>query len=102
MKLYISGPMTSYPLFNFPAFNEAERVLTGAGFEVENPARKGIVDQWEWSDYLKYDLAKMLGCDAVATLSGWVASEGAWLEISTARALKMSIRPVEEWLGVKP
>lgn len=89
--------MTSYPAWNFPAFNEAARVLRAAGFEVENPAEKGIHDGWSWEDYLRYDLKKMLDCDGVATLDGWVASRGAWLEVSTARALGMSVRTVAEW-----
>lgn len=99
MKLYCSGPMTGIPAFNFPAFNEAERLLILAGFEVENPARKGVLDSWSWADYLRYDLKKMLDCDGVATLDGWVDSRGAWLEVSTARALGMSVRPVAEWCG---
>ena len=98
-RLYLSGPMTSYPLFNFPAFNEAEKKLRAAGFEVENPASKGIVDGWDWVDYLKFDLTQLFRCDAVATLEGWVESRGAWLEVSTARALGMSIRPVDDWIA---
>lgn len=102
MRIYCSGPMTSYPLCNFPAFNEAERVLVAAGFEVVNPARLGEHETWVWADYLKRDLAAMFECDAVATLEGWVDSRGAWLEVSTARALGMSVRPVADWLAPEP
>lgn len=96
-RLYLSGPMTGIPAFNFPAFNEAEALLIRAGFTVENPARKGIVDGWDWADYLKYDLVRMFDCQGVATLDGWVESRGAWLEVSTARTLGMTVRSVAEW-----
>lgn len=97
MKLYISGGMTGIPQHNFPAFNAAEALLKKAGFEVENPAKNGIVPGWAWEDYLRLDLKLMLDCDAVATLDGWIDSRGAWLEVSTARALGMSVRSVAEW-----
>ncbi len=96
-RLYVSGGMSGLPAMNFPAFHEAEAMLRKAGFEVVNPARLGEHATWEWSDYLKRDLVEMFECDAVATLEGWVDSRGAWLEVSTARALGMSVRTVNEW-----
>jgi hypothetical protein len=101
VKIYISGAMSGLPLSNFPAFHEAEAMLRQAGFDVVNPARLGEDSTWDWSDYLKRDLVVMFDCDAVATLDGWVDSRGAWLEVSTARALGMSVRPVSDWC-VKP
>ena len=99
MRLYCSGPMTSYPLLNFPAFNEAEKKLLAAGFEVVNPARLGEHASWDWADYIKRDLVEMFTCDGIATLDRWVDSRGAWLEVSTARSLGMSVRPVDEWIA---
>lgn len=96
MRIYCSGPMTGYPGWNVPAFNEAERLLRAAGFDVENPARRGV-ELGTWEEYLRHDLKLLLDCDAVATLDGWVDSRGAWLEVSTARALGMSVRPVADW-----
>lgn len=100
MKLYISGPMTGYPDFNFPAFNAAAKSLSLAGYEVENPADKGIVDGWNWEDYLRYDLIQMLQCDGVALLDKWEESKGAVLEERTASAVGMSILHVSEWLDL--
>lgn len=91
--------MSGIPAFNFPAFNDAARLLMKAGYEVVNPADNGVVEGWNWADYLRLDLKLMLDCDAVATLDGWVDSRGAWLEVSTARALGMSVRPVADWVG---
>lgn len=44
MKVYIAGPMTGLPEFNFPLFFEAEELLKGHGFEVINPAREDGID----------------------------------------------------------
>jgi hypothetical protein len=99
IKVYISGPMTGLPGHNFDAFNEAERRLRAAGFDVENPAEKGIVEGWTWEDYLKYDLVRMFECDAVATLPGWQDSRGANLEVYNAVQLELTVDSVEGWLA---
>lgn len=39
MKVYIAGPMSGIPEFNYPAFNTAEGQLFVAGFMPLNPAR---------------------------------------------------------------
>lgn len=95
-RLYISGPMSGIPAHNGPAFRAAARVLRAAGYDVEDPSANGF-DEMPWEDYLKHDLKQMLDCDGVATLDGWVDSRGAWLEVSTARAVGIPVRPVAEW-----
>lgn len=37
-RIYISGPMTGLPDFNFPAFHDAAARLRERGHEVANPA----------------------------------------------------------------
>ncbi|WP_319942079.1 DUF4406 domain-containing protein [Pseudomonas quasicaspiana] len=37
-RIYISGPMTGLPDFNFPAFAAEANRLRGLGFDVVNPA----------------------------------------------------------------
>ena len=90
-RVYISGPMTGLPGFNFAAFDEAAAVLEAWGWEVENPAEKGIIDGWTWADYLRYDLARLVECDGVVLLPGWEASKGARLEHHVATELGMWI-----------
>ena len=35
-RIYIAGPMTGLPDFNYPAFNAAAARMRALGFEVEN------------------------------------------------------------------
>lgn len=91
-RIYVSGPMSGHQDFNFPAFNEASAQLRSAGYEVENPADKGVIEGWEWEDYLRYDLVKLLACDEVVVLPGWEQSKGAQLEVHVALSLRMPVR----------
>ncbi len=103
-RLYISGAMSRLPDNNFPAFDEAERLLREAGYDVENPATKGEIEGWTWDDYIRYDIIKLAECDGIANLPlptpDWI-SEGRELENHIGRALKasMTILTVEEWLA---
>jgi uncharacterized protein DUF4406 len=99
VKLYISGPMTGIPDFNFPAFEKAVEQLQAAGYEVMSPHWHGSeLGDAGWAEYVRRDLIDMLGCEGVATLPGVENSRGATLECHVARELGMEIRPVEEWL----
>jgi len=97
MKLYVSGPMTGLPEFNYPAFDQAASELRRAGHEVCSPHEVEVQETWE--DYLRIDLRLLLGCEAVATLPGWESSRGASLECHVARCLGMTIAPVEAFLA---
>lgn len=90
-RLYIAGPMTGYPEFNFPAFNAAAATMRAEGWHVENPAEHGIVDGAEWGDYLRYDIGRLATCEAIMLLPGWSRSKGAGLEVTIARQLGMPI-----------
>jgi hypothetical protein len=96
MRAYLSGPMTGLPAFNFPAFHEAARFLRSQGHEVVSPAELDEADDVKpgmrpWAEYLRRDLAALLGCEAVAVLPGWRDSKGASLEVHVASALGMPV-----------
>jgi hypothetical protein len=89
-RIYISGPMTGLPDHNFPAFHQAAEVLQTMGWAVENPADRGIVIGWVWSDYLREDLRMLTYCDSIMLLPGWQQSRGAQLEVHVAKQLGLT------------
>lgn len=96
-RLYISGPMTGFADFNYPAFFRAERGLILSGYTTSNPAQYDPVPGETWEDCLKRDLVDMFQCDGVATLPGWKLSRGARFEVRTARTLGMPVMPAKAW-----
>lgn len=93
MKVYVSGPMTGIPEYNFPAFAAAATALRERGHEVVSPHELNPVDgaPMPWSWYLRRDIAALVECDAIATLPGWRTSKGATLEVHIAAALGMDL-----------
>lgn len=94
-RVYIAGPMTGYPLFNFPAFDAATEEWREAGWDVVNPAeeqrKRGEPVDLPWSHYLRHDIRHVSTCDAVAFLPGWRDSKGATLEHHIASSLGMDL-----------
>ena len=105
MKIYIAGPMTGLPEWNFPAFFEAEEQLIALGHKLVNPAHNdGATVQealdsagsssapnnpWRW--YMRRDLPHVLEVDALCVLPGWRKSKGASLEVHVAKAIGLPI-----------
>lgn len=95
-RIYLAGPMTGIEDFNYPAFHaEAER-LRELGYHVENPADHGMIDGYEWADYLRLDLQKLITCEAIALLPGWDKSKGARLEYHVATELGMQVHTASQ------
>lgn len=106
MKIYLSGPMTGIPDYNFPAFDTAADHLRAMGHEVFNPAENDRENGFDFTGTqgheaaehgfdlrkaLKQDLAWI--CDhaeAIALLDGWSASKGAMAEVTLAAALGLT------------
>ena len=102
--VYIAGPMTFYPEFNFPAFQAAASELHDMGlrsvFHMANGTPPDPEDAAPWSVYLRVALRKMLdSADAVVVLPGWRESKGARLEVHVALELGM---PVVEYPDLRP
>lgn len=100
MRLYIAGPMSGLPEFNYPAFREAEAVLRALGYAVESPHHNGETDcgtvySWDW--YMRRAIAQLITCNGVALLPGWEMSRGATLEHLIARGLDMPTKPMFDW-----
>ena len=101
--VYLAGPMTGYPEFNFPAFKTAARDIDEMGVSAVYCTAFGIPPAPEearpWSDYLRDALRLMLSCNAVVVLPGWRESKGARLEVHVALELGM---PVVEYPDLRP
>lgn len=79
-RIYLAGPMTGLPEFNYPAFHAEAARLRALGYHVENPAENDHPPCGSWQGYMRQAIRQMLTCDTIALLPGWVDSRGATLE----------------------
>lgn len=115
--VYVAGPMTGYPGFNFPAFDAATKALREDGWWPINPAdhdramgftgegMTGAEDLQErgfnLAEALLWDLQKVAEANAIYLLEGWRESKGARAEHALAVALGKEIieQPGKRLLG---
>jgi hypothetical protein len=90
-RIYIAGPMTGHPDFNYPAFHEAAARLRAQGYTVLNPAENPVPACGTWQGYMRMALAQLVTCDCVALLPGWIESRGALIERKLAQVLHMRV-----------
>ena len=92
-RIYIAGPMTGLPDFNYPAFNCAAERLRGLGFDVENPAENPEPHCGSWLGYMRMAIRQLSHCDGVVLLPGWQNSRGARIEHQLAHQLGLIVVP---------
>ncbi|WNN93984.1 nucleoside deoxyribosyltransferase [Arthrobacter phage Nitro] len=114
MRLYLAGPMTGYPRWNFDSFERGASVLRSSGFEVISPAEADLAEGFDPDApahhftrehllaALRRDAEMVLASDGVALLDGWRHSKGALAERALARAAGLPARPVALWLADGP
>lgn len=90
-RIYIAGPMTGLPDFNYPAFHAAAQRLRTLGFEVENPAENPEPKCGTWLGYMRMAIRQVALCDGVAMLPGWQQSRGARIERQLADSLGLRV-----------
>lgn len=97
-RLYISGPMTGIPDYNYPFFNNVAVALRALGFDVVNPAElhpnPGSVS---WEECLREDIAALMYCDTLVLLPGWMGSKGANLELQVAQSVGIDVLHYENF-----
>jgi hypothetical protein len=112
INIYLAGPMSGIPEFNFPAFMDMADYLRQRGYNVFNPAEHDIErvghdfsteaktgDAEDAAKYgityrkcLKADLTWICDqADAMYMLTGWEKSKGCQAEHSLAKALDIPI-----------
>ncbi|HXE63254.1 MAG TPA: DUF4406 domain-containing protein [Bryobacteraceae bacterium] len=100
--IYIAGPMTGLPNYNFDAFNSTAAKLRHEGFHVLNPAETdGGSTAQSWGYYMRKALRMLVQADVVALLPGWRNSKGAQIEVYVARALDMPLVDAERLEPIK-
>ena len=97
-RIYLAGPMTGLP-GTTSRFPRRSRAPAQPRYQVENPAEHGEIPGFEWADYLRLDLQKLLTCQAIALLPGWMDSKGARLEFTVATNLGMRALHAEHITG---
>lgn len=105
-RIYITGPMTGLPLFNFPAFDEAQKQLREMYPEcyIISPANidRNYYPCHDWESntlpagfklcrMLLVDLEALSQCCVLYVLPGYERSKGSAVEIAFARALGMPL-----------
>lgn len=95
-RIYVAGPMTGLPDFNYPAFHAAAARLRAEGHHVENPAENPAPACGTWLAYMRLALAQVATCDAVFMLPGWRESRGARIEHGLALDLGLEVRDFKE------
>lgn len=125
MRVYLAGPMTGLPQFNFPAFDAAARHLREQGYEVISPTEldspehraaalassDGRIDDYKnatgetWADLLARDVKVIAegGVEAILVLPGWERSRGARLETFVGAALcGLTVHTYDPEVGLGP
>ena len=97
-RVYIAGPMTGLPDFNFPAFNEAAATLRAHGLEVENPAENPAPPCGTWLAYMRMAVTQVAKADALVLLPDWDKSPGARVEVNLATGLGLRVLTLAEAL----
>lgn len=102
-RVYIAGPMTGIPLYNFPAFEAAADDLRRLGYDVVSPRELDAVDgivadpegkaspPEQYAHFLSRDLYAIATVQAVALLPGWESSGGVSVELAFARTLGLKV-----------
>ena len=95
--IYLAGPMTGYENFNYPAFNEAAKLLRSHDYTVINPAENfdGRTDLPR-STYIREAVKQVADADMLVLLPGWKNSAGAYLEFQIAIATDIVIANYED------
>ena len=92
--IYLSGPMTGLPNYNYPAFLLAANEFRAKGYFVLNPADDNGGDtsrEYPLTTYMRKDIHSVLCADAVVVLPEWQGSPGARCEVRVAQAIGLPV-----------
>lgn len=90
-RIFICGPMSGLPDFNYPTFHAKAAELHANGWHVENPADNAEPPCGTWAGYMRLSIAQLMTCDAIYMLPGWSKSRGATIEHRLATELGLEV-----------
>jgi nucleoside 2-deoxyribosyltransferase len=99
-KIYIAGPVTNDPDY-MQKFERAAEMLADEGYEPVSPVAPGLVDGWEYRDYINRGLRMLMDCDGICLLPGYKDSKGTLVEIRYATLCELQfmyiVQILDEW-----
>ncbi|NLF01127.1 MAG: DUF4406 domain-containing protein [Anaerolineales bacterium] len=99
-RIYIAGPMTGLPEWNFPAFFAAAEALRAGGYEPVNPAEAFGGDTTRThQEYMREACRQLATCQGILLLDGWRESKGAVFEAGIAHVTGMQFHTIGERPG---
>jgi hypothetical protein len=116
-KVYLAGPMSGIPEFNFPAFARYNQLLTEAGLVVVDPAQHDLENGHTVEEIAKkgpefrhemlaWDFDQIINeVQGVVLMPGWHESKGARAEAMLAQMIGKSVFLIvesENELGLAP
>lgn len=93
VRVFVMGPMTGLPEYNYPAFHAEAARLRAKGFHVENPAENPEPPCKSWAGYVRMSVRQLMTCDLVSALPGWEKSDGAAVEHFNAQKVGIQVFP---------
>ena len=103
--VYLSGPISKIAGGNKDAFRDAQREFEKRGFEVLNPheicqelnRNDYNSDKAFWNACMRACLKSMMDAEIIAMLPGFTNSDGAVIEMETAKRLDFPVIFYAEW-----
>lgn len=103
MRIYLAGPMTGRPEFNYPLFNEYAGCWRAEGYDVINPAeRDGGRTDLAYGQYMRSAVRDVASADGLAVLPQWETSGGARMEIAIAKQVGMPVYDARSYANPQP
>ena len=101
-KIYISGPISGHDIEERrAAFAAVERMLREEGLEVVNPLNVAFPEYCTHEQYMRVDIALLIGCDYIYLMKGWDESLGASTEFVVATSAGIEVYANESYLNDK-